>query len=216
MPGNSTKIENLEFQWIDHSTIKIKSPEIILYIDPWSKVLKGNEEKADIILISHSHFDHLDLEAIKNLSKENTQIVCDKLSSQKILQKNVKVLSEKDNYEFKGINILPVPSYNITKQFHPRGFSIGFVIEFENLRIYYAGDTDLIREMTSLGKINVAILPIGGKYTMDQKEAVDAVKLINPEFIIPVHYNFLDETKANPEIFKKEIEKTTRTQVILL
>jgi len=216
MPGNSTKIENLEFQWIDHSTIKIKSPEIILYIDPWSKVLKGNEEKADIILISHSHFDHLNLEAIKNLSKENTQIVCDKLSSQKILQKNVKVLSEKDNYEFKGINILSVPSYNITKQFHPRGFSIGFVIEFENLRIYYAGDTDLIREMTSLGKINVAILPIGGKYTMDQKEAVEAVKLINPEFIIPVHYNFLDETKANPEIFKKEIEKTTRTQVILL
>ena len=216
MAGDSFKMGNLEFQWINHATVKIKSPELIMYIDPWSKVLKGNEEKADLILISHSHYDHFDPKAVEFLSKKNTKIICDKISAEKLSGYDVKKLGIGESFEFMKVKITAFPAYNKIKNFHPRGFSIGFIIDFENTRIYFAADTDLIPEMSELEDIDVAILPIGGKYTMNQEEAAEAARLIDPKIVIPIHYNFIPETKADPYKFKQELEEISKIKVMVL
>jgi L-ascorbate metabolism protein UlaG (beta-lactamase superfamily) len=112
----------------------------------------------------------------------------------------------------RGVVIEAVHAYNINKPFHPRGLGAGYLVHFKTATVYVAGDTDFIPEMKSI-KCDIAILPIGGTYTMDEKEAAQAVAAMLPKVAIPYHYNYLSETKADPEMFQKEVDLATGGKV---
>lgn len=201
------QLNNLEITWLGHASFKIKIPpseafgsEMIVYLDPFQ--IKSNE-KADLILCTHDHYDHRDEKSIRLLSKPETEILIGGAD-----------IKENEEREIKGLKIRAVPAYNLAKPFHPRGKGVGFVLEIEGKKIYHAGDTDRIPEMAELGEIDLALLPIGGTYTMDATEAAEAVKMIKPKKVIPMHYGTLSETPGQPEKFKELVGNLS--EVIIL
>jgi L-ascorbate metabolism protein UlaG (beta-lactamase superfamily) len=179
----------MEISWISHACFKITSENgKILYTDPYK--IPKDEQKADFVIISHSHYDHMDHKSINNIIKEGT-IVLGPLSISKELKKyNGKGLEFGQEYEFEDIKIKPVRAYTIEKNTHPKENNwMGYIITSDGIKIYHAGDTELIPEMRELQSenIKVALLPCGGTYTMNFQEAISAALEINPEIIVPMH-----------------------------
>ncbi|MBI2578415.1 MAG: MBL fold metallo-hydrolase [Candidatus Aenigmarchaeota archaeon] len=181
-------LDNVEITWLGHASFLIKGSKVI-YIDPF--VLPSSPEKADYILVTHDHYDHCDAEKIKQVRKDSTIIISSKAAAEKI-QAQV-VMKPGDVYKH-GIEVEAVPAYNVDKfrspdmPFHPKGAGLGFVVEIDGKRIYHAGDTDNITEMHELHRIDAALMPVGGTYTMTASEAGEAAAVIKPKFLIPMHY----------------------------
>jgi L-ascorbate metabolism protein UlaG (beta-lactamase superfamily) len=184
--------------WFGHASVRIKSEKII-YIDPW-KIPGG--EKADLILITHSHYDHLSPTDVKKLQKKETVVLAtaDCLPQ---LSGDVRAVKPGDRLSLFGIDVEVVPSYNLKKAFHPKGNHwIGYVVTVEGNRIYYPGDTDFIPEMKEI-RADIMILPVGGTYTMDAREAAEAVNALRPKMAIPIHYGDIVGSIKDAEKFKK-------------
>ncbi|HML04136.1 MAG TPA: MBL fold metallo-hydrolase [Methanobacterium sp.] len=205
------------------SWFKIKANDTILYIDPgYIGDFKAQgipeselEEKGDIIFITHFHMDHFQPEALDKIRNPETIILAPKYGADKI-EGNFKVVKPQDELNIKNIRINVVKAYNTpeghsTKKFHKKGDWVGYLITVDGKTIYHAGDTDFIQEMNEFRDIDVALIPIGGTYTMDIEEAVDAVLAIKPEVVIPMHMK-----DANPEEFKKIVEEKSKIKVIPL
>jgi len=216
MAGGETQLDGLTIKWIDHGTVQIRTPAgLVIYIDPFSQVLKGDEEPAGLIISTHPHFDHFDPEAINRLSAQETEVVVKRGSEVgKLKASKVHQIDVGDELTVKGVKLRAVHAYNERRfrapgqPFHPKGFGIGVILELEGKKLYYAGDTDFIPEMRELQgeALDLAFLPIGGTYTMDAPEAAEAARAIRPRVVIPTHYNFLPETKANPEELERGLE----------
>ncbi|RKY01375.1 MAG: MBL fold metallo-hydrolase [Spirochaetes bacterium] len=190
-------VENVEFK--GHATFKIKGSKVI-YTDPYQI---GTEEPADIILVTHSHFDHCSPEDIRKLVTENTKIICSKDCVGKLrdLGGEVKGVEPGNIIDVDGVKIEVVPAYNINKTFHPKSSRWnGYVFTLDGVTYYHPGDTDKIPEMSDI-KANVVFLPVGGTYTMDWKEAAEAAKLINPDVVIPMHYGAVVGSEKDAEEF---------------
>ena len=184
-------------KWLGHSSVKIEAGKVI-YIDPW-KIKMG--QKADLILISHTHHDHLSPADIKKIQKEETVIIASSDAASQ-LSGDVRVLKPGQEVTVHGITIQAIPAYNIGKAYHPKASQwIGFLLTVEGKTIYYGGDTDLIPEMQSI-RADIVILPVGGTYTMTAKEAAEAVNLIRPEVAIPIHYGDIVGTLEDAIQFK--------------
>lgn len=205
------KIGEIELKWLGHSGFLIKNHKII-YIDPYN--IKENSEKADIILITHSHYDHCSVADIKNIIKENTKIILTADSQSKItrfsIPIDIQIVEPGQELAFGDLKISVLPAYNLDKPYHQKEEGwVGYLIKINGVLIYHAGDTDLIPEMQKLtgykqpGKEFIALLPIGGKFTMDAEEAAEAVKLIKPNLAIPIHYGGIIGTKEDAEEFVK-------------
>jgi len=172
-------------KWYGHASFAIESSKII-YIDPWN--IPASAPKADLILVTHSHYDHLSPSDINRLKKVGTTIICsedclDKLSG------DVKTMSPGQELEVKGVKIKAVSAYNASKAFHPRNNKwLGYMITIEGVAVYHSGDTDFIPEMKNLGKVDIALLPVGGKFTMNAEEAAKAADVIKAEVSVPMHY----------------------------
>ncbi|MCK4244708.1 MAG: MBL fold metallo-hydrolase [Candidatus Omnitrophica bacterium] len=189
-------VENI--RWLGHASFKITDNKII-YLDPW-KLADG--EKADLILITHSHYDHCSREDITKIQKPETVIVAPADAASQ-LTGNVKVAKTGDKITAAGIEIEVVCAYNSEKNFHPKAAGgVGYILTIEGKRIYHTGDTDLIPEMEGI-KADVLLVPVGGTYTMDAREAAEAVKLIKPEIAIPMHYGDIVGSPEDAEEFKK-------------
>lgn len=189
-------LENLN--WLGHASFKIAGEKII-YIDPYQ--LKGENEKADIILITHSHFDHCSPPDIKKVQKSNTVIVATP-DCKSDLSGNIKTVKPGDKITVKGINVETVPAYNINKRFHPKSNNwVGYIVTVNSKRIYHAGDTDKIPVVGDI-KADIVLLPIGGTYTMTAEEAADAANLIKPQLAIPMHFGSVVGSKSDAERFK--------------
>jgi L-ascorbate metabolism protein UlaG (beta-lactamase superfamily) len=185
--------------WLGHASFKLAKQKTIVYIDPWKIKEK---EPADIILITHSHYDHCSPEDIKKIQKDNTILVAP-LDCAPILKGNVKIISPGEKLTIQGIEIEAIPAYNKGKPFHPKSSNfVGYVITISGLKIYHAGDTDFIPEMEKLN-IDIALFPIGGTYTMNAEEAASAVNCIKPKVAIPMHYGGIAGSKNDAEKFKK-------------
>ncbi len=199
-------INDITIKWLGHSSF-IVDGENTIYFDPF--VLDANPKQADYILITHEHFDHCSPEHVKRIQTDRTRIIStfgcvDKLSG----KTNSIKPTEFFNYTFDSLYIAAYESYNADKPYHPRGDGVGFLVDFNGTKIYHAGDTDNIKEFANLTKekIDVLLVPIGGKYTMNATEAAEAAKIIKPKVAIPMHYNSakygITDVEADVERFK--------------
>lgn len=171
--------------WLGHDGFLIKGDGKAIVIDPFQV---KQCEPADVILVTHEHYDHCSPEDIQKVQEASTVIVTEADSAKK-LSGDVRVVQPGDKLTVSGIQIEAVPAYNTNKNFHPKQNGwLGFVLTVDGVRIYHAGDTDLIPEMDSI-KADIALLPVSGTYVMTAEEAVEAAKIIKPKLVIPMHYD---------------------------
>ena len=184
------KIQNIEIKWLGHSSFLIEDEKKI-YIDPYN--IRGGGE-ADIILLTHSHYDHCSISDINKIVKDGAVVICPADCQSKIakLDKDIelKVIEAGQTIDL-GVKIGTVPAYNLDKEFHPKAERwLGYIIKIGNVVIYHAGDTDKIPEMEKLSEYRnqgefIALLPVGGKFTMNAEEAAEAASLIKPSLAVP-------------------------------
>lgn len=199
-------------KWLGHASIFIKLDNKNIYIDPWK--IKDISQKADIILVTHSHFDHYSEQDIKNISTDKTLLYSAEDVVSKTSIKNKKVIKPFEKLKIDNIEIEGFPAYNTNKNFHPKNNNwLGFIITYKNTRIYIAGDSDVTEESKKLS-VDIAILPIGGIYTMDEKEAAMLANMIKPKFVIPIHWGDIVGSTQNLENFKKNVDPSIKILVL--
>lgn len=190
------------------SSIKIKLDRII-YFDPF-KIDKDIHD-ADIIFITHSHYDHFDIESINKIKNDNTIIVVPSSMEKEIKQIKINdyyLLNPNDEIVLGGISIKTVRAYNNDKPFHPKSNNwLGYIISYNNISYFIAGDTDMNSDNEKV-KCDIALVPIGGHFTMDAKEASDLIKEINPKIVIPTHYGSIVGNMSDGDSFKEYLNKT--------
>ncbi|MFH1711487.1 MAG: MBL fold metallo-hydrolase [Nanoarchaeota archaeon] len=208
------KFGNIELNWLGHAGFLISNGKTI-YIDPYN--LSRNEPKADLILITHSHYDHCSLVDIEKIAHPGTIIVMPPDCQSKITKlenSEMQIMIPGDGISVGGIKVQAVPAYNKSSAFHTKNEEWnGYVLKFDKVIIYHAGDTDFIDEMQKLsgygkqGNDFIALLPVGGKFTMGAVEAANAAAILKPVVAIPMHYGPVAGTKEDAEMFVKLCEE---------
>ena len=190
-------LENIEVLY--HSSIRINKEKII-YIDPFK--INKNYNDADIIFITHDHYDHYSEEDIDKVINENTTIIIPEELLTKLLKKGINknaiiTVEPNKNYMVQGIKFETISAYNTNKTFHPKENGwVGYIIIINGIRYYIAGDTDITEENKQV-KCDVAFVPVGGTYTMDFKEAASLINEIKPKIAIPIHYGSIVGTEQD-------------------
>ncbi len=188
--------------WLGHDSFRFTGQRVV-YVDPWK--LAPGAEKADVILVTHDHYDHFSKDDIARISKADT-IVVGPLAVTRQLSPEAKLVKPGDKLTVRDVPIEVVPAYNVNKKFHPKSAGyVGYIITVDGKRIYHSGDADLIPEMSSI-KADVALLPVSGTYVMTADEAAQAADTIKPGLAIPMHYGDPDVvgTRKDAEEFKKK------------
>ena len=203
-------LENIH--WLGQDGFKFKLDKIVVYIDPYK--IKEGSEKADFIFITHEHRDHFSPEDISRIVKKETVLVSCKAVTG-LYEGNKQEIKAGETFKTELFSVSAVPAYNINKKFHPKeSGKLGYIIEYKGLRIYHAGDTDIIPEMKEF-KCNIALLPVSGTYVMTAEEAVEAAKILKPDFAIPMHYGAgVVGTVEDAKKFKEGL-KAAGTEVVI-
>ena len=208
-------LENVEVLY--HSSIKIKDNKII-YIDPF-KIDKDYND-ADIVFITHDHFDHYSEEDIDKVINENTTIIIPEELLTKLLRKGINknaiiTVEPNKNYMVQGIKFETIPAYNTNKTFHPKENDwVGYIITLDGIRYYIAGDTDITEENRKV-KCDVAFVPVGGTYTMNYSEAAELVNIIKPKIAVPIHYGSIVGTKQDATNFIKLLHSSIKGIILM-
>ena len=184
-----------KLHWLGHDSFRIDA-DVTIYIDPWK--LAKDSPPADLILITHEHHDHFSKEDIEQIRRRDTQVITTPTVAQG-LNGSVREVQPGDQVESGAVIIDVLPAYNIEKRFHPRSAGhVGYVITIDGLRIYHAGDTDAIPEMVGLAP-DIVLLPVSGTYVMNPDEALEAIRLLEPKLVVPMHYGDIVGTLADAE-----------------
>ncbi|MCP4707606.1 MAG: MBL fold metallo-hydrolase [Planctomycetes bacterium] len=193
---------SISLQWLGHASFKIVSDGTVIYIDPWK--LEEAVNDGTVILVSHSHYDHYSMDDIGKAVSDHWELIttADVISEYGMGD----VIKPGETKEFDGGGkVTAVAAYNLEKEFHPKENEwVGFVIEIGGKRIYYAGDTDITEEMAGLTGIDLALLPVGGTYTMNAAEAAAATGKFQPSKSLPYHWGDIVGQKNDAETFKAE------------
>ena len=200
-----------------HSSIKLNTEKII-YFDPFR--INENYHDADIIFITHDHYDHYSEEDIDKVEKTGTGIVAPEDLLAKLLKKgfqkeNIITVKPNESYTVKNIKFTTIPAYNINKQFHPKENKwVGYLIEIDGSSYYIAGDTDITEENQKI-KSDVAFVPVGGTYTMNYKEAAELINIIQPKVAVPIHYGSIVGTEQDAANFSKLVSPEIKVEILM-
>ena len=208
-------LENIKI--LCHSSIRINK-EKVMYIDPF-KIDKDYKD-ADIIFITHDHYDHYSEEDIDKVKNNDTIIIAPEELLTKLLRKGFRqdciiTVQPNKSYMIEGIKFETIPAYNINKKFHPKENEwVGYIIEINSIRYYIAGDTDITEENKKV-KCDVAFVPVGGTYTMDFKEAAYLINEIKPKIAVPIHYGSVVGTKQDAIDFSKLVHPEIECKILM-
>ena len=200
-----------------HSSIRFSKKKII-YFDPFK--IEENYNDADVIFITHDHYDHYSEEDIDKVVKEDTIIVVPEDLKTKLLKKgwkeeNIITVRPNEIYTVKNIEFKTIPAYNVNKQFHPKENAwVGYSLEIEGVTYYIAGDTDITEENKKV-KCDVAFVPVGGTYTMDYKEAAELINEIKPKIAVPTHYGSIVGSKKEGDKFSKLVNSEIKVVILM-
>ncbi|MEM3395282.1 MAG: MBL fold metallo-hydrolase [Nitrososphaerota archaeon] len=206
--------KGIEIYWLGHDGFRLKSPKVEVIIDPF-KLRTRTKRPTDLVFITHDHFDHCSVEDIRKIAEAGRTIVVASENCRSALRtlavKEKLFVSPGMTGELMGVRYSVVPAYNVNKfrapgvVFHPKEYGgVGYIIEVDNIRIYHPGDTDLIEEMKTLGRIDVALLPVSGTYVMTAEEAAKAVDIIKPDLAIPMHFGEIVGSEKDAQTFKSK------------
>ncbi len=203
------QLDSFVIHFLGHASVMIEYSDKIIHIDPSSA--QANYEllpPADLVLITHGHGDHYDLNALNNIKKESTEMICNQavydLETYKVQKTALKNGESCVKY---GIEINAVPAYNIVNgSYHPKGIGNGYIIKFGEKRVYVAGDTESIPEMDNLGEIDIAFIPMNLPYTMTPEMADEAAKKVNPDILYIYHYGKSDTAKIRSLLQDQDME----------
>ena len=197
-----------------HSSIRIEEDKII-YVDPFKIEQKYND--ADYIFCTHSHYDHFSPEDIEKVKKEDTTIIVPRdieEQARNIFNNNVVIVEPAKEYQIKDLKFKTTYAYNINKKFHPKENKwVGYIIELNNKKYYIAGDTDNIEEIQNI-ECDIALIPIGGTFTMDYKESAELANTIKANIVIPTHYGSIVGEKEDAIKFK-ELVKDKKVEILI-
>jgi len=189
---------SVEITWMGHASFRISGGGRVVYIDPWK--LTEAPHDADVVIVSHDHHDHYSQDDVAKVSGAETVTLAPVDTAVKLL--GAIAIAPLERTTAGGVDIQAVAAYNVGKSFHPKAKHwIGAVITLEGKRIYYAGDTDLIDEMDDLVDVAVALLPVGGTYTLDAAEAACAAERIGCKAAVPYHWGDIVGTADDAEAF---------------
>ena len=200
-PEHDALLEGIH--WLGHDSFRIEFNGKMIYIDPFN--ISGNDH-ADFILVTHEHYDHCSVKDILPISDENTTIFVtpDCQSKLRDFKGRVVLVEPGNTYNTDVFSVETVPAYNIGKPFHPKENGwVGYVLTLGGRRIYHAGDTDRIPEMSSLHNIDVALVPVSGTYVMTAEEAAEAVSMFMPKLAVPMHYGAIVGNDSDAERFAR-------------
>lgn len=182
-----------------HGSVLLQFREKNYYIDPAGSYAWASLPKADLILITHEHGDHLSTAVINQIRKEDTVVIANERSAARVT--GAIVLKNGESRELLDVKVEAVPAYNVVRTtYHPKGRDNGYVITFGDRRVYLAGDTEATPEMKSLQKIDIAFLPINLPFTMTPEDAADAARAFMPRILYPYH-----QGSAKPEVVKERL-----------
>ena len=208
-------LENIEV--LCHSCIRFNKGEVI-YFDPFK--IEKNYNDADVIFITHDHYDHYSEEDIDKVVKKESIIVAPEDLLTKLLKKgfkkeNIIMVTPNKEYTVKGIKFKTIPAYNVNKQFHPRANEwIGYELNIEGVIYYIAGDTDITEENQKV-KCDVAFVPVGGTFTMDYREAAELINKIKPKIAVPTHYGSIVGDKSDGVNFSKLVSPEIKVEILI-
>lgn len=185
-------------KWLGHAGVRIAGDQVIC-IDPWKL---RHAQPADLVLITHPHHDHCSREDVRSICKDDTVLVGTPDCRAK-LKRDIRAVSPGDSLTFGAVTVEAVPAYNLGRAFHPKAKHwVGYIVTIGGVRVYHAGDTDLIPEMRDV-RVDVALLPVGGTYTMDACQAAQAADLIAPRLAIPIHFGEIAGTSLDAAQFAR-------------
>jgi L-ascorbate metabolism protein UlaG (beta-lactamase superfamily) len=211
----NTSAGNVEIYFIGHGSLMFRLGDYVIHVDPVRS--SGNYQglpKADLILVTHEHYDHLDKSLISDLRKEGTIMLTNANSAAEV--KWAQVMKAGDKKVINSITIEAIPAYNIVNMrapgqpFHPKGVGLGFIISIGDKRFYVAGDTENTPEMKTIKNIDVAFLPMNLPYTMTPEMVADAAKAFKPKILYPYHYGDTDTDKIIKLLGDTDIEVRIR------
>ena len=204
-------LDNIEV--FTQSSIRIKDKTRTIYVDPFQ--MKSDPHDADYVFITHSHSDHFSLDDIRKVIKSSTILVVPtkmegdarELSAE---VKNIIPLKPGIYKELSGLEVETIPAYNTVKPFHPkRAEWLGYILRIDGKRVYIAGDTGATKEAKHV-RCDIALVPVGGTYTMDTKRAAELVNIIRPEYAIPTHYGSIVGKKTDGQTFASLVDSTIK------
>jgi L-ascorbate metabolism protein UlaG (beta-lactamase superfamily) len=206
-------VENVfkNLRWLGHDAFLLQAGGKIIYFDPFQ--LGPGLPPADLICISHAHYDHCSPADLLMIQQPSTRIVTETEAAAK-LTGNIMTLAPGERREVEGIAIEAVPAYNTNKQFHPQSNGwLGFILTVDGVRLYHAGDTDYIPEMRNI-RANIALLPVSGTYVMTAEEAAQAALVIGPKIAVPMHYDAIVGTNDDADRFAAALAGKVRVEIL--
>ncbi|MEM4438725.1 MAG: MBL fold metallo-hydrolase [Pyrobaculum sp.] len=216
------RFRDIEIFWLGHDSFRIVGGGFVLYIDPYQ--IQVGEPKADLVLITHEHFDHCEPVSIRRISKPSTIVVAPTIAKNCVAKatQNIVEISVGEVKEFGGVKITAYPAYNLNKfrdpakgvVFHPRQDGrVAYLIEIGGVKIFHTGDSDFVPEFREI-RADVAMVPVSGVYVMTPQEAADFVNTIQPAVAIPMHYGSIVASRADAEEFKKLVRPPVEVVIL--